>query len=317
MKYLILGAGGFVGKYLVKELSGATLRATCLPGEHPDFDGTDCVCEPLELLDFDALQTLLRTYAPDWIIHLAAQSSVGLSWTRPQLTVDINIKGTVNLFEAARFTEPKPSILLIGSGEEYGALTPDDCPIKETAPLRPANIYAATKASAEQFAQVYERAYGLKIIRVRAFNHIGAGQSPNFAVPDFCRQIAQMERGERKASLRTGNLSAKRDFTDVRDIVRAYRLLTLYGRPGEVYNVGSGHAVALSEIPENLRKLSKVPFTVETDPQKLRPSDIPIIEADITKIQTDTGWQPGIPLLQTLKDVLDEWRGKAGEEERR
>ena len=310
MKYLILGAAGFVGAYAIRQLAqNGTVHATKLPQEQLASDCQAlCTVHDLDILDTDAVAALLTAIRPDCILHLAAQSSVAASWKKPQLTADINIKGTINLLEAARSLQQKPRILLIGSGEEYGALKPDQIPVRESTTLHPANIYAATKAAAEQLAQLYVRAYGMEIVAVRAFNHFGPGQRTDFVAADFCMQAAEIECGLHEPVIRTGNLSAKRDFTDVRDIVRAYALLLEHGRAGAVYNVGSGKAIAVSEILSMIREQCSVPFAVETDPAKLRPVDVPVIAADISALQADTGWCPQIPAAQTVSDMLEDAR---------
>ena len=309
MKALIIGGAGFVGPYLMRHLSRELLYDTVvtkLPQE--TLAAEECEVRDLDLLDADAVLHLLRDVQPDLIFHLAAQSSVALSWKKPQLTAQINIIGTMNLLEAVRQLEKQPRVLLIGSGEEYGYVRPEECPISEETPLRPANFYAATKAASESMAAVYCRAYGTWIACVRAFNHIGAGQIPQFVVADFCKQAVEIEYGLHEPVIRTGNLEPKRDFTDVRDVVRAYGCILQSGSSGEVYNVGSGHAISISEILEKIRALCKVPFSIETDPAKLRPTDLPIIEADIAKLRRDTGWSPQIPLTETLTNTLEYWR---------
>jgi GDP-4-dehydro-6-deoxy-D-mannose reductase len=306
---LILGAAGFVGGYAIRQLAadGAEVHAAMRPAEQlsPDLAAL-CTQHTLDLLDADAVHDLLHGIKPDRILHLAAQSSVAVSWKQPQQTAEVNIIGTLNLLEAARTLPIMPRILLVGSGEEYGA--PAQNPVREEMPLHPANIYAATKAAAEQFAAVYYKAYHLPVICVRAFNHIGPMQREIFVTADFCKQAAEIEAGLREPVIRTGNLSAKRDFTDVRDIVRAYALLLECGRAGEIYNVGSGNAVMISDILSQIQQLCHVPFRIETDPAKLRPVDVPVIAADIAKLQAHTGWTPEIPLAQTLADTLEHWR---------
>ena len=312
---LILGAAGFVGGYAVRQLAadGAEVHAAMRPTEQlaPDLAAL-CTVHTLDLLDADAVSALLHELRPDRIMHLAAQSSVALSWKQPQQTAEVNIIGTLNLLEAARTMSPMPRILLVGSGEEYGA--PAQNPVCEEMPLRPANIYAATKAAAEQFAAVYHKAYHLPVICVRAFNHIGPMQREIFVAADFCKQAAEIEAGLHEPVIRTGNLSAMRDFTDVRDIVRAYALLLESGRAGECYNVGSGKAVAIADILTQIQQLCRVPFRIETAPEKLRPVDVPVIAADIAKLQADTGWSPEIPLAQTLADTLEYWRSVVKEQ---
>lgn len=311
MNILITGAAGFVGGYAIRAFAaqGDAVHAMILPQEQLSAD-TSALCRVhgCDLLDAEAVSALLHEIQPDRILHLAAQSSVAASWREPQRTADINIRGTLNLLEAARTLPESPRILLIGSAEQYGSLSAAQMPVSEETPLHPENIYAVTKAAAEQLGILYQRAYRLPVICVRAFNHFGPAQREIFVVSDFCRQTAEIERGLREAVIRTGNLTVQRDFTDVRDMVRAYLLLLESGRAGEVYNAGSGRAVAILEILSQIRSMSRVPFAVETDPAKLRPADVPVIEADITKLRRDTGWQPEITLVQTLADTLDAWR---------
>ena len=240
--------------------------------------------------------------------HLAAQSSVAYSWKNPTLTIDVNIKGCVNLLDAVRQLDKKPRVLLIGSGEEYGHIKEGECPIVEDNTVRPGNIYAATKACQNMLGKIYSDAYGLDIMMVRAFNHIGPNQTPMFVVADFCKQVADIEKGRQEPVIYVGNLSAKRDFTDVRDVVKAYALLVEHGRRGETYNVGTGHAIAISQILDEIVAMSDTAIEVKVDENKLRPVDVPIIEPDIDKIKSEVGWQPVISLEQTLKETLEHWR---------
>ena len=224
--------------------------------------------------------------------------------------MDINIKGTLNILDTIRALDDySPRILLIGSGEEYGYILPDETPVNEQVTPRPGNIYAATKACQNMLGNIYYRAYGMQLIMVRAFNHIGPNQTSVFVASDFCKQVAEIEAGKKKPILHVGNLSAKRDFTDVRDVVRAYGLLIQHGKAGETYNIGSGHAIAIQELLDTILSLSHANITVEIDVARLRPSDIPIIKADIHKVHTATGWTPEIPLEQTLLETLNYWRG--------
>ena len=202
----------------------------------------------------------------------------------------------------------KPRVLLIGSGEEYGHIQPGETPITETNLLRPGNIYAATKACQNMIGNIYSKAYDMELMMVRAFNHIGPGQAPMFVVSDFCKQVAEIEKGLREPVMKVGNLAAKRDFTDVRDVVKAYVGLIQKGKSGETYNVGSGNAQEIREILDLIISKSNTAITVEIDPNKLRPVDVPIIEADITKLNQLIGWAPQIPLEQTIQETLDYWR---------
>lgn len=314
MKALIIGAAGFVGNYLIKHIQETydwKLVATKLENETLEYDNIQVY--NLNILYKEEITALLKEMQPDYIFYLAAQSSVSLSWKNPLLTVDINIKGCLNLLECLRELEQNPRILLIGSGEEYGYIQPEDTPVKETTVLAPGNIYAATKACQNMLGTIYARAYNMNIILVRAFNHVGPGQTPTFVVSDFCRQVALIENGKQAPVIKVGNLEAMRDFTDVRDVVRAYGMLIQKGVKGYTYNIGSGHAVRIRSLLENILKLSTVPITVEIDSAKLRPLDIPIIEADISKLTECISWKPEIPQIQTLQETLDYWRQKVRE----
>jgi GDP-4-dehydro-6-deoxy-D-mannose reductase len=308
MKALIIGAAGFVGNYLISQLiqSGWNVIATKMHNETIDYNGIDIY--DLDILDKEAVLTLLEKTSPDYIFHLAAQSSVALSWKNPQLTIDVNIKGSVNVLESIRLLPYNPRVLLIGSGEEYGTIKQSEIPIKEDTSLRPGNIYAATKTCQNMIGKIYADSYDLQIMMVRAFNHIGPKQSPMFVVSDFCKQVAEIEKGIREPIIHVGNLSVKRDFTDVRDVVRAYHLLIQKGEKGESYNVGSGKAIEIDIILQKILSLSTYKISVLTDDLKVRPSDTPIVEASITKLQNCTGWYASIPLDQTLSDTLEFWR---------
>lgn len=310
MKALIIGGAGFVGGYLIRELvnSGYEVHATCLPNETV-IDGAKCQSHILDILDKDAVVSVFNEIQPDFVFHLAAQSSVALSWKNPQITADINVKGSINVLEAMR--EAKKSdmrLLLIGSGEEYGFIRDGACPISEDEKLKPGNIYAATKVCQAMIGEIYFRAYNLDIILVRAFNHSGPGQLPMFVISDFCRQIAEIETGRRNAEMSVGNLFAKRDFTDVRDVVRAYRLLVEKGVSGRTYNVGRGKAVPIQDILDKALSMAKCSISIKQDAERMRASDIPIIEPDVSRILTDTGWKAEISMEQTIHDTLEYWR---------
>jgi len=304
MKSLIIGGAGFVGHYLIEYLAqaGRNVYATHLPNELTNKKATSF---ELDILDYDACKQLLLHISPDEIYHLAAQSSAAVSWKMPALTVDVNIKGTVNILEAIRHLEHKPRILLVGSGEEYGIVTSDNLPIKEELIAAPTSVYAATKATQTMLGKLYANAYGLDIIMTRSFNHIGPGQLPTFVVSSFCKQIAEIEKGLCPPVIKVGNLSAKRDFTDVRDVVEAYLLLLEKGNAGEIYNVGSGNAISIQNILDELLSLATVKIKVENDPERMRPSDVPIVFADIAKLKQATGWQAKYAINDTLKDTFD------------
>lgn len=308
MKSLIIGGSGFVGAYLLQHLKelGHETAVTKMPQEQ-FAAGADDVFD-LDILRIDMVEEILGLIKPDYIFHLAAQSSVAVSWEKPGMTADVNIRGCMNVLEAVRRQKKKMRVLLIGSGEEYGKIRPDELPVREDHALRPDSIYAVTKACQNMAGAVYARAYGMEVVMVRAFNHIGPHQSPRFVVPDFCRQAAEIEAGIRGAVIKTGNLDAKRDFTDVRDVVRAYALLAEKGKAGETYNVGSGCAVRIRDILQIILELSKVRICVETDPERFRPLDTAAVAADISKMQKITGWKPQIGLRRTIQETLDACR---------
>ncbi|MDE7366152.1 MAG: GDP-mannose 4,6-dehydratase [Lachnospiraceae bacterium] len=311
MKALIIGAAGFVGSYLIHHLKNDLnweVLATKMPQETIGID--DIAIYDLDILDKESIQRLLRELRPDAVLHLAAQSSVGVSWKNPDLTIDVNIKGSIHVLDSIRTLDYTPRVLLIGSGEEYGHILPTETPISEDTVLRPGNIYAATKACQNMLGKIYADAYQMDIVSVRAFNHIGPNQTPIFVVADFCKQVAEIEAGLIPPVIHVGNLSAARDFSDVRDVVRAYGLLLQKGKSGETYNIGSGHAITIEEILRKILLQSKITIQVEVDEEKLRPVDVPIIEADISKLQACTGWKPEITLDQTITDVLAYWRNK-------
>lgn len=309
-KGLVIGAAGFVGNYLINEMHACGMEAYATKLPHEQLDNPHATVYDLDIMDKDAIVALLFEIRPDYIFHLAAQSSVGLAWKNPGLTIDVNIKGSVNVMDAIRELFYKPRVLLIGSGEEYGHIRPGETPISEENLLRPGNIYAATKACQNMIGNIYSKAYDMELMMVRAFNHIGPGQAPMFVVSDFCKQVAEIEKGLREPVMKVGNLAAKRDFTDVRDVVKAYVKLIAAGAPGETYNVGSGNAQAIQDILNLIVSKSDVEIKVEIDPNKLRPVDVPIIEADITKLNELTGWTPEIPLSQTIQETLDYWRAR-------
>ena len=309
MRSLIIGGAGFVGEYLAKHLAalGQEVFVTKIPAQQTAPAGT--AVYDLDILEQDRILEVLQEIQPDAVFHLAAQSSVAVSWSNPQMTADINIKGSINLLEVLRRYEKHPRVLLVGSGEEYGQIRLQETPVCEENPLRPGNLYAVTKACQNMVGRIYAQAYGMDLIMVRPFNHIGPNQSPVFVAADFCLQAAQIEMGKKEPVIRVGNLSARRDFTDVRDVVRAYALLAEKGLAGETYNIGSGHAVAIREILTMILEQSAAQIRVEVDEKKLRPVDVPVMEADISKLQEATGWEPQIRLEQTVGDMLEYWRG--------
>ena len=309
---LIIGAAGFVGGHLIdcmqRDYPEWEITATKMPREVIAKDGI--TVRDLDITVPAEIDALLAETQPDYLFHLAAQSSVALSWKNPQLTIDINIKGAVNLLDSLRAAEKKPRVLLIGSGEEYGHVKEDEVPIIEDNNTRPGNIYAVTKVCQNMIGKLYAKGYGLEIMSTRSFNHTGPNQAPIGVTADFCKQVAEIEKGLKEPVIHVGNLAAKRDFTDVRDVVRAYCLLMEHGVTGETYNVGSGKAVQIRSILDQILSHAKCEIEVYVDPEKLRPIDVPIIEADITKLQECTGWAPAIDLDTTIRETLDWWRSR-------
>ena len=310
MKALVIGAAGFVGGYLIRELKscGYEVAATKLPFEKLD---SDAQVFDLDITDPKQVEELIGQKRPDKIFHLAAQSSVKVSWDNPALTVKVNVLGSLNVITACKALMSdgyKPTILMIGSAEEYGKVAPESCPIKETLPCSPKNVYALTKMAQNGLASIYAEAYGMDIVNVRAFNHTGPAQATQFVVSDFCSQAAMIEAGKKEPVISVGNLEAKRDFTDVRDIVRAYVMLAEKGRGGQTYNVGSGKAVRIADILDMIIAKAKCPIEVKTDPARMRPSDVPIHCADTEKLRAETGWEQKYPLDQTIEDTLNYFR---------
>lgn len=310
-KVLIIGAAGFVGNHLIEYItqnhSDWKLYVSKLENENIDYDVEKY---NLNILNIEEIRELLNNIRPDYIFHLAAQSSVALSWKNPQLTIDINIKGTLNLLDVLKELDYKPRVLLIGSGEEYGRVKENEIPIVEDNNTRPGNIYAVTKVTQNMLGKIYSDAYDLDIMSTRSFNHTGPNQATIAVVADFCKQVVDIEKGLNDNIIHVGNLNAKRDFTDVRDVVRAYCLLIEKGQKGETYNVGSGKAIAIKEILDMILDNAKCDIKVEIDKNRFRPIDVPIIEADITKLNNITGWKPEIDLNQTIIDTLNYWRNK-------
>ena len=300
-KALILGADGFVGRYLSRELrdNGYQVIASSRRGEYP-----------CDIMNPEQLRELIVHEKPDTIFHLAAQSSVAKSWNDPAQTFDVNVKGTIHLLEVLRQVTWSVRTLFIGSSDQYGktAKGPSDM-LDERTPLNPSTPYAISKCTQETLGTLYANTYGLDLLFTRSFNHIGVGQQMGFAVPDFIHEILDVEHGYKKAA-KVGNLSAKRDFTDVRDVVRAYRMVVEQGRSGEVYNVGCGKAYSMQEIFDYLCTLSPAEIRVEIAREKMRPVDVPVQICDSRKLYSETGWRPSIDLRHSLRDMMNESRSQ-------
>jgi GDP-4-dehydro-6-deoxy-D-mannose reductase len=299
VRSLITGGRGFVGTWLADHLREQGDEVVAIDYE---VDVTD----PVALLE------AVTAAAPDAIYHLAALTHVGESWKDPLQVLQVNVIGTAALLAAARQCGSDPRVLVTSSAEVYGAVTdPSLMPLDELTPTAPLTPYAASKLAAEALVGQAFRGHGQEVIVVRPFNHIGPGQTPNFAVPALAKRIVDADR-QGDSSIAVGNLAARRDFTDVRDVVKAYRLLIESGTPGEVYNVCSGHDVAIEEIATTLLRLAGTSLAFKTDPALTRPVEVPVLRGDPTRLQRATGWKPEIPLDQTLADVLEYWRQYKG-----
>lgn len=298
---LILGANGFVGPWLARELASHGYRVCASDVQAGPSSRLECdLYWPANLLDPSSLAGLLEATRPDQVYDLAAVSSVGQSWRNPALTMRVNVEGTVNLLEACRALDPMPRVLLVGSSEEYA---PSTDPLSEDSPLAATNPYGISKEAQGRIADMYLCEYGLPVYRVRAFNHTGPGQAPAFVLPSWCWQVAEIERSGRPGTLRVGNLDVARDFSDVRDIVRAYVMLVESDRAGEVFNVGSGVARPLRELLGDITSLCRQEVAVEVDPDLLRPTDNPFICCDASRIADSLGWRPRIIIRDTLADI--------------
>jgi GDP-4-dehydro-6-deoxy-D-mannose reductase len=249
-----------------------------------------------------------RASRPDVVFHLAAQASVVASFDDPVGTLMDNAVGQLNVIQAVLGLAPAARLLVVGSAYEYGLVRPEENPIDESVPLRPMDPYAVSKVTQDLFGYQYALSHRLQAVRVRAFNHTGPRQSTEFVASRFAKLIAEIEAGSRDPVLTVGNLAAIRDFTDVRDVVRAYFLAATKGQPGEVYNVGSGTGRTIQEILDGLVGMSRVPIAVQEDPALLRPLDVPALVCNAAKLHQHTGWSPEIELDRTLRDLLDYWR---------
>jgi GDP-4-dehydro-6-deoxy-D-mannose reductase len=314
MRALITGITGFVGSHLAEYLldrgdvqvfGGVRWRSRMENIEHLRHRVTLVECD---LRDSSSVRAALRAVRPDVIFHLAAQSFVPTSWAAPADTLATNVLGQVNLLEGVRELGLDPVIHVAGSSEEYGLVRPDEVPVREDNPLRPLSPYGVSKVAQDLLGYQYHMSYGLRVIRTRTFNHTGPRRGEVFAESDFARQIARAEAGLGEPVLRAGNLEARRDFTDVRDVVRAYWLAVERGVPGEVYNVASGRSYSMRQVAEALIAMSAVPIRIEPDAARRRPSDVPLLVGDAAKFRRQTGWQPTIPFERTLADLLAYWR---------
>jgi GDP-4-dehydro-6-deoxy-D-mannose reductase len=314
MRVLITGITGFVGSHMAEyalakgaQVFGSTRWRS--KTENIEHLRSKVTFIESDLRDLSSVRALLETSVPDYIVHLAAQSFVGVSWHAPAETLTTNIISQVNLLEALRGLKMSPRFLAVGSSEEYGLVLEDELPIKETNPLRPLSPYAVSKVTQDMMAYQYFKSYGLPIMRTRAFNHEGPRRGDVFVTSNFARQVAEIEAGLREPVVYVGDLTPRRDYSDVRDIVRGYWLLLERGEPGEVYNLCSGRSWSIQAVLDFVLNLSTVKgIEVKTDPARLRPSDVMILEGDPTKMHKATGWKVEIPFERTLTELLEYWR---------
>ena len=312
MRVLVTGVGGFVGAHLVEFLRAAAPESQVFGivrrggGDALQKQGVTLLQADLE--DGPSTDAAVEEARPDRVIHLAGQSSVHRSWEDPGATLRANVHGLLNVLEALRRRSLTPRTLVVGSAEEYGAVQAERLPVVEKTALQPASPYAVSKVAQAYLARQYFLSHGIPVICTRTFHHTGPGRGEVFAESSFARQIAEIEAQRRPAVLSVGNLDAVRDFTDVRDVVRAYWLLLDKGRAGETYNVCSGRGIAIGDVLQLLLDASGAKVEVRRDPERMRPSDIPAIIGSPRKLQVATGWSADIPLRRTLADLLAQWR---------
>lgn len=312
---LITGVTGFAGSYMAELLLKEGFEVHGLCRWRSRTENIDCIKDKIhliegDLLDTHSLQKAMMDVRPTYIFHLAAQSFVPASWTSPSVTLEINVVGSCNLFEAVRGAKIDPLIQVACTSEEYGLVFPGEIPIKETNPLRPLSPYGVSKVAMDYLGYQYFKSYNMKIVRTRGFNHTGARRGEVFAESSFAKQIAEIEKGLKKPILFVGNLEAQRDYTDVRDMVKGYKLAVEKGESGEVYNICSGKAVKMQKVLDILLSFSKIKVGVKQDPSRMRPSDVPILLGDNSKFVKKTDWKPIISFEKTLEDLLNYWREK-------
>jgi GDP-4-dehydro-6-deoxy-D-mannose reductase len=313
LKALITGVDGFVGGHLAHHLlaqGGFEVFGTTF-GPTTGYDAlaaSGVVLHQVDLTDASAVQRLFKEIQPDQVYHLAAQSFVPASYENPWATLQNNIHAQLNVLHTIAESSLTSRVLVVGSAEEYGPASPDAIPINEQRPLRPTSPYSVSKVTQDMLGLQYFLSHNVAAIRVRPFNHTGPGQSPQFVVPAFASQIAEIETGRKPPVILVGNLEARRDISDVRDVVQAYEMLLSSGTPGEVYNIGRGVAHSIQEILDTLLRLSSQKIEVQSDPLRYRPIDSPLVVCDSSKVRAATGWTPRYSIEKTIADVLGYWR---------
>ena len=316
VRLLITGITGFVGSHMAEYALGKNVLVFGSSRWRSKTENVEHLRSRITLIESDlrdlsSVRGLVETANPSHVIHLAAQSFVGASWQTPAETLSTNIIAQVNLLEAIRGLRINPRVLVVGSSEEYGMVSEDEVPIRETNPLRPLSPYAVSKVAQDLMGYQYFKSYGLSIVRSRAFNHTGPRRGDVFVESNLAKQVAEIEAGIAEPVVHVGDLRPRRDFSDVRDIVRGYWLLLERGEPGEVYNLCSGRAWAIQEVVSFLLARSTVKgIKVAVDPARFRPSDVMVLEGDPSKIEKATGWKAEIPFERTLEELLDYWRDR-------
>ncbi len=301
-KVLIFGVGGFVGGYLSKEFLDKGYEVYGSDKHKGNMLSEEVIFYEAEVLNRELVEEIVQKVLPDIIVNLAAVSSVGISWGRPQETVQVNVIGALNILEAARRIDKKPKIMLIGSSEEY---VMSDFPMNEDVTLNASNPYGISKVTQELFARLYREQYGMNIYYVRPFNHTGVGQRESFVIPSFCKQAVEIEKSGRPGVIKVGNLSVKRDFCHVKDVVRAYRMIVESDNSQIVYNVGSGMVYSLEEILKYIIGLSSQKIDIEVDPSRFRPTEQPVICCDRSLITTELGWEPEYTVFDALAEMYE------------
>jgi len=315
-KVLITGIAGFAGSHLAEYLlKSGNIEVFGIEVSAKNTANIDAIKNKIKIFKCDItnasdVKNVIKEIKPEKIFHLAGQSSVQLSWEKPWETFFININGQLNIFKTVIELKINPYIQIACSSEEYGIINRNEIPIKETSPLKPSSPYAVSKVTQDYLGLQYYISHKLNIIRTRAFTHIGPRQNDSFAISNFAKQIAMIERGKKPPIVKVGNLNSIRDFTDVRDMVSAYWLATEKCKPGEAYNICSGKGYRIKEVLNILLSLSKIKVKIKEDPDRMRPLDVPILIGDNSKFVQQTGWEPKIKFRQTLFDLLNYWREK-------
>jgi GDP-4-dehydro-6-deoxy-D-mannose reductase len=314
-KAFITGIAGFVGSHLSELLLSRGFEVYGLIRSRSKTDYIESIINKLHLEDADILDThslyaTISRIKPDYIFHLAAQSFVPTSWVSPSVTLETNIVGSANLFEAVRQVGIDPVIQIACSSEEYGLVHTDELPIKETNPLRPLSPYAVSKLAMDYLGYQYFQSYKIRIVRTRGFNHTGPRRGDTFAESNFAKQIAMIEKGKQEPVIHVGNLTASRDYTDVRDMVRGYFVAAEKCDPGDVYNICSGTTIKIGDMLNILLSFSETKVKIQPDQSRMRPSDVPVLLGDNSKFVAKTGWKPEIPFKKTMEDLLNYWRAR-------